>query len=126
MNENNSEIVFGGKLFFMVVSVIKDTEIVNKKLEFSFMYFSIVLGLMAVLLNISVLILIWTKEKTTVNQLMMIDCIANIMVASLSMFHKSLYFSGIEVEVYCHVHMILANISININRLCPVAIAVFR
>ena len=110
----------------MVVAVIEDTEIVNKKLELIFMCFSIVLGLMAVLLNISVLILIWTKEKTTVNQLMMIDCIANIMYASLSTFQKSPFFRGQEVEVYCHVHLILAFICLGLNRLCPVAIAVFR
>ena len=74
----------------------------------------------------SVLMMLWKKEKTVVNQLMTIDCIMNILSTSLSTFQQSPYYRGFDVEVYCYINLMLAMCCMVFNRLCPVAIVVFR
>ena len=120
------DIPLGGDQFIDTVIGIENTEIVNKKLEFNFLYFTIPLGLMTILLNLSVLKMLWEKEITLVNQLMMIDCIMNILFAFLCTFQQSPYFRGLEVEVYCYFHLMLFFWCVIFNRLCPVAIAFYR
>jgi hypothetical protein len=119
-------ITMGGDQFRDAVIGIEDTKIVNNMLEFNFMYFTIPLGLLTILLNMSVLMMLWKKEKTVVNKMMKIDCIVNILFASLSTFQQSPYFGGLDLELYCYFHLLLAYCCVHFNRLCPVAIAVFR
>ena len=106
--------------------VIEDTEIMNRKIEFSFMVFTIPMYAVTLLLNMSVLMILWKKEKTIVNQLMKLDCIVNIMYSSLGTFGLSPYYRGIGLEVYCSPHMALSYATLVCNRLLPVAIVVFR
>ena len=120
------DIPLGGDQFIDAVIGIENTEIVNKKLEFNFLYFTIPMGLITTVLNMSVLMMLWEKEKTLVNQLMMIDCIMNILFTFLYTFQQSPYFRGLDLEVYCYFHQIIAFCCVQFNRLCPVAIAVFR
>jgi hypothetical protein len=120
------DIPLGGDQFRDAVIGIENTEIVNKKLEFNFLCFTIPSGLITALLNMRVLMMLWKKEKTVVNQLMMIDCIMNILFSFLYTFRQSPYFRGLDVEVYCYFHLLLAFCCFEFNRLCPVAIAVFR
>ena len=126
MVEDLTTISFGGELFSKIYVVIENTEIVNKKLEFNFMYFTVPFGLITLLLNVSVLMKLWKKEKTIVNQLMMMDCIMNIMYSHLSTFQQSPYFRGLDMEVYCNFHLVLAYVFMLFNRLCPVAIVLYR
>ena len=123
---NRPDIQLGGEQFRDAVIGIENTQIVNNKLEFNFLYLTIPLGLMTILLNLRVLMMLWVKEITPVNQLMKIDCIMNILFAFLSIFQQSPYFRGLDVEVYCDFHLILVFWCVIFNRLCPVAIAVFR
>ena len=123
---NWSQVTLGGDEFGKLFVVFEDTEIVNKKLNVNFMYFTIPLCLMTVLLNMSVLNILRKKEKTPVNQLMMIDCIICILYTPLSTFAQSPYFRGLDVGVYCYIQLLLTYCCVTFNRLCPVAIAVFR
>ena len=120
------DITMGGDQFRDAIIGIENTVIVNNTFEFNFMYFTIPLGLISALLNMSVLMMLWKKEKTVVNQLMTIDCIMNILSTSLSTFQQSPYYRGLDVEVYCYINLILAMCCMVFNRLCPVAIVVFR
>ena len=120
------DITMGGDRFRDAVIGIENTKIVNNTLEFNFMYFTIPLGLITTVLNMSVLMMLWKKEKTLVNQLMMIDCIISVLYIPLSTFAQSPYFRGLDVEVYCYINLILAMCCMVFNRLCPVAIVVFR
>ena len=126
MVEDLTKISFGGELFSKIDVVIENTEIVNKTLEFSFMCFTVPFGLITLLLNVSVLMKLWKKEKTIVNQLMMMDCIMNIMFSHLATFQQSPYFRGLEIEVYCNFHLALAYAFNLFNRLCPLAIVGYR
>ena len=121
-----TKISFGGDLFSKIDVVIENTEIVNKTLDFSFMCFTVPFGLITLLLNVSVLMKLWKKEKTIVNQLMMMDCIMNIMYSHLSTFQQSPYFRGLDMEAYCNFHLVLAYVFMLFNRLCPVAIVGYR
>ena len=120
------DITMGGDQFRDAIIGIENTVIVNNTFEFNFMYFTIPLGLISAVLNMSVLMMLWKKEKTVVNQLMMIDCIMNVLFSFLYTFQQSPYFRGLDVEVYCYFHLLLAFCCGVFNRLCPVAIAVFR
>jgi hypothetical protein len=123
---NQSVIAFGGEMFTKAVVVIENTEIVNRKMEFSFMYLTIPVCMVTILLNLSVVMMLWKNEKTIVNQLMMLDCLVNIMYSSLSTFEQSPWYRGLGVEVYCCAHLVLLLPSMILNRLLPVAIVVFR
>jgi hypothetical protein len=123
---NWSDVTLGGDEFCKIFVVIENTEIVNNALNVNFMYFTIPLGLMTMLLNMSVLTVLWKKEKTVVNQLMMIDCIISFLYTPLFTFTQSPYFRGLDVEVYCYILLLLAFCCTVFNRLCPVAIAAFR
>ena len=105
---------------------IENTEIMNKKLEFSFMFFTVPSGLLVVLLNMKVLGMLWKKEKTMVNQMMSIDCCVNIMFACLSTFQQSPYFRGLDFELYCAFHLVIHYVGMIFNRLCPLAIVFYR
>ena len=120
------DITMGGDQFRDAIIGIENTVIVNNTFEFNFMYFTIPLGLISAVLNMSVLMMLWKKETTVVNQLMTIDCIMNILSTSLSTFQQSPYYRGLDVEVYCYINLILAMCCMVFNRLCPVAIVVFR
>ena len=114
LGAENSEITF------------ENTLIVNRKVEFSFMSFTIPLCLATLLLNMRVLMLLWKKEKTIINQMMVVDCSVNILCSSMGTFTQSPYYRGMGLDVYCYPHMVLSFALIILNRLLPVAIAVFR
>ena len=106
---------------------IENTETINiRKIGLSFMFLTIPMYFVTILLNMSVLMILWKKEKTIVNQLMKLDCIVNIMYSSLGTFGLSPYYRGFGLEVYCFLHMALSYGSVVFNRMLPVAIVVFR
>ena len=105
---------------------IEKTELVNIEIEASFMIFTIPMCMMTLLLNMSVVKILWKKEKTIVNQLMMLDGMVNIVFASLGTFQQSPYYRGLEWLFYCYPHLMLTYASGICNRLLPVAIGVYR
>ena len=118
------EIVLGG--VEKTVIIIENTMIVNKKIEHSFMFYTIPLGLLALILNMSVLKKLWRAEKTLVNRLMMIDCSLNMVFVFICTFQQSPYFRGFEVELYCDFHIVATYVCFIFNRICPVAIVIYR
>ena len=78
------------------------------------------------MLNMSVLMMIWKKEKTIVNQLMKLGCLVNIIYSSLGTFQQSPYYRSMGLEVYCFPHLMISFTAVVFNRLLPVAIVVFR
>ena len=117
------EFSIGGEMFKNSVVTIGKTEIVNWNFEFSFMYFTVPIYIATLLLNMSVLIILWKTEKTIVNQLIMLDCIVSIMLSSLYTFP---YYRGLGMEAYCYSHLVLFWASVACNRLLPVSIVVYR
>ena len=72
-----------------VIDIEITAVIVNKTFEFSFLFFTIPCGLLAVLLHMRVLMMLWKKEKTVVNQMMSIDCLMSMTFACLCTFQQS-------------------------------------
>ena len=105
---------------------IENTEFMNSKFELSFMLLTMPILMATLLLNLSVIVVIWKKEKTIVNQLMTMECIVNISYSSLATFQISPYYRGLELEAYCYPHLMLSITFVIFNRLLPVAIVVYR
>ena len=118
--------ILGTEMFCAVEILLENTEMINKKKEFSFMFLKIPMCMVTLLLNMSVLMMLWKKEKTIVNNLMKLDCIMNIINSYLGTFQQSPYYRSLGLEAYCYPHMMLAYASVGFNRLLPVAIVVFR
>jgi hypothetical protein len=97
-----------------------------KKLEFIFMFFTIPVLIMTLLLNMSVLVILWRKDRTIVNKLMMLDCMVNITFSSICTFQQSPFYRGLDVEFYCYFHSVLFFASMVCNRLLPVSIVISR
>ena len=124
---NQSEvIILGAEMFSTAEIALENTEIMNKKFEFSFLLLTIPMCMVTLVLNMSVLMMLWKTEKTIVNQLMKSDCIVSIMFSSLGTFQQSPFFRSLGLEVFCFPHIMLTYASGIFNRLLPVAIAVFR
>ena len=118
--------ILGTEMFSAVEIPFESTEMINEKIEFSFMFLTIPMCTVTLLLNMSVLRMLWKKEKTIVNNLMKLDCIVNIINSCLGTFQQSPYYRSLGLEAYCYPHMMLTYASGGFNRLLPVAIVVFR
>ena len=115
----------GGNIKYAKIGV-KSTQIVNKNYGFGFMFFTIPIFLVNVVLNMAVMKILWKEEKTIVNQLMMVDSMVNIVYSLLSTIHHPPYYRGMDLQVFCYPHLVLTVISMIGNRLMPVTIVIFR
>jgi hypothetical protein len=116
-----SDILFVNKTFF-----VEDTVIVNWNLDHSFMFFTVPVFLVTLLLNTCVLMILWPADSTIVNQLIVLDSINDITFSSLSTFHQSPFYRGLGVEFYCSFDLVIYWTCATCNRLIPVSIAVYR
>ena len=119
-----SNLFIGG--LFNKTLLVEDAVIVNSNLDPSFMFFTFPVLIVTLLLNICVLIVLWPAESTTVNQLIILDSINDIMFSSLFTFQQSPFYQGLGVEVYCYLHLVIYWTCAMSNRLLPVSIAVYR
>ena len=117
--------LFVGEVFNKTICV-EDTVIINRNLDPSFMFFTVPVFLVTLLLDTCVLRILWPAESTIVNQLIILDSINDITFSSLSVFHQSPFYQGLGVEVYCYLHLVVYWTSGMSNRLLPVSIAVYR
>ena len=125
MNESEMLTFVGEHLKYAKIS-IESTQLVNKSFEFGFMLYTIPICLVTIVLNMAVMRILWKEEKTLVNQLMMLDSIANMSFSSLGTFQQSPYFRGLGLQVFCYPHLVFTFASIIFNRLLPVSIVIFR
>ena len=124
---NQSEIILyvGGNIKYAKIG-IESTQIVNESYGFGFMFFTIPNCLVTIMLNMSVMKILWKEEKTIINQLMMLDSMVNIVYSFLGTFQQSPYFRGMDLQVFCYPFLVLTIISLIVNRLMPVTIVIFR
>ena len=108
------------------VVAIENTEIANWNLEFTFMCLTVPVFLVTLPLNMGVLGILWRMEKTVVNELIMLDCLVNIMISAISTFQQSPFYRGMDVDVYCSIHLVFIFATNACNRLIPVSIAIYR
>ena len=106
--------------------ILEKREIINMNIQFSFMFYIIPIYIIIVLLNLTVLILLRESEKTIVNRLMKLDCLINILYATLGTFKQSPCFKGLGQDMFCYSHTMLSYVTVVFNRLLPVAIAPLR
>ena len=123
---HSAEFPTGGEMAVQAVVTIENTEIVNWNLKFAFMYLTVPVFLIILLVNMGVLGILWRMEKTIVNELIMLDCIVNIMFSIISTFQQSPFYRGMDVDVYCSIHLMLFFATSGCNRLIPVSIVIYR
>ena len=104
----------------------EETNPVNQAVEFSFLWFTVPVWLLHVLLHMSVMIMLRKEQMTMINQLMMMDCIVSILYSSLSTFQQSPFYRGLEVGVYCIAHVGILQSCVMATRLAPLAIGLLR
>ena len=78
----------GAEMFSSAEIALENTEIMNKKFEFSFLLLTIPMCMVTSVLNMSVLMMLWKTEKTIVNQLMKSYCFVSIVFSSLGRFQQ--------------------------------------
>ena len=114
-----SDLFIGG--LFNKTLFVEDAVIVNSNLDLSFMFFTFPVLIVTLLLNICVLMILWPAERTTVNQLIILDSINDIMFSSLFTFQQSPFYQGLGVEVYCYLHLVIYWTCAMSNWLLPVS-----
>ena len=117
-------LVLGGNIARWVLE-IEEMQIVNEGVDFTFLYFTLAVWFLTVVLNTIVITMLWEKS-TIINQYMMLDCTVSIIYSSLATFQQSPYYMGLNLEMYCIPHMIVLNACIHFNRILPVIIAFYR
>ena len=115
------DIAIGGTL---AILEIENMEIVNRRVELSFMCFTVPVWLLIVLLNSSVIMKLWKSKQTIINQFMLLDCAVSILYSSLSTFQQSPFYG--DMEVYCIFNLGILMTCMMSNRILPVAIVLFR
>ena len=114
----------GGNIARQVLE-LEEMEMVNEDVDFSFLYLTLPVWILTVVLNMIVITMLWEK-MTTINQYMILDCMVSILYSSLSTFQQSPYYVGLNLDMYCIPHMILLSTCMQLNRILPVMIAFFR
>ena len=130
MNNTSGDIVLGvsnllnGKVDSIIV--LEQMEIVNEKFSYSFLGILIPICLLTLYLNLYMLTVLWKKDKTIVNQLMIAELITNILFSLLGTFQQSSLYRGLDCKLYCYLHLFCKYLFLAFNRLVPVAIALYR
>ena len=124
---NQTVIIYlGGEVISTANIVVENTVAMNRQFGFSFMIFTIPVCLGIILVNLSVIKILWKEERTIVNELMMLDSMVNLVYSSLATFQQSPYYRGLGLEAYCFPHLMLSFATLIFNRLLPVSIVVVR
>ena len=124
---NQTVIIYlGGEVISTANIVVENTVAMNGQFGFSFMIFTIPVCLGIILVNLSVIKILWKEERTIVNELMMLDSMVNLVYSSLATFQQSPYYRGLGLEAYCFPHLMLSFATLIFNRLLPVSIVVVR
>ena len=130
MNNTSGDIVLGvsnllnGKVDSIIV--LEQMEIVNEKFSYSFLGILIPICLLTLYLNLYMLTVLWKKDKTIVNQLMIAELMINILFSLLGAFQQSSFYRGLDCKLYCYIHLVCKYLFLTFNRLIPVAIAIYR
>ena len=105
---------------------LEDMDLVNRKLPVDLMLYVVPTSLLVLALNGSVLVRLWDCERTTVNKMMRLDSMVNMILMGLCTFQLSPPFIGLGSHVYCAPHVSLYTALTVFNRIVPVAIVMFR
>ena len=130
MNNSTTDIVLGltDLLYGQVDKIIEleEMEMVNENYDISFFGILIPICLLTLYLNLYMLVLLWKKDKTIVNQMMETELMINILFSILGTFQQSPFYRGFAYQLYCYLHLFCKYLFLTFNRLVPVAIALYR
>ena len=104
---------------------LEEMEVVNEVMDGGFLYLTIPVWFLTVLLNTSVVMILW-ENMTPINKFMILDALISILYSSLSTFQQSPYYMGLSLDVCCIPLMIMLSTCMQANRILPSIIALYR
>ena len=103
-----------------------NAKVVNEPRDKAFLWASLFIGAVTLVVNTVAVIVIGGKERTAVNRLIVFDSFANVLTALVQMFNLMALTTSSSNDIFCIVDMAMLIILATWNRLVPVVLALHR
>ena len=100
--------------------------VVNEPRDEVYLWASLIVFAVTLVVNIAAVIVIGRKEKTGINRLIVLDSFANILTALVQMFNLVALTTSSSNDIVCIFDMAMLIILATWNRLVPVVLALYR
>ena len=100
--------------------------VVNEPRDEIYLWASLIIFAVTLVVNIAAVIVIGRKEKTGINRLIVLDSFANMLTALVQMFNLMALTTSSSNDIFCIVDMAMLIILATWNRLVPVVVALYR
>jgi hypothetical protein len=118
--EGGGSMEVGGHLTFSLE--LEDTQLVNQPEEEAVFWTKLALLAATLAVNIAAVVILWQKDDTPINRLIISDCLINIM----TMFITIIPHHNLNNAYLCSIH-VFSTMTLSLwNRVVPVGIAVIR
>ena len=102
------------------------TMVVNEPRDEGYLWASLFVFAVTLVVNIAAVIVIGRKEKTGINRLIVLDSFANVLTALVQMFNLMALTTSSSNDIVCIFDMAMLIILATWNRLVPVVLALYR
>ena len=100
--------------------------VVNEPRDEVYLWASLFIFAVTLVVNTAAVIVIRRKEKTGINRLIVLDSFANVLTALVQMFNMMALTTSSSNDIVCIFNMAMLTILGTWNRLVPVVIALYR
>ena len=101
-------------------------KVVNEPRDEAFLWASLFIGAVTLVVNTVAVIVIRRKERTAVNRLIVFDSFANVLTALVQMLNLMVLTTSSSNDIVCIFNMAMLLTLTTWNRLVPVVLAIFR
>ena len=100
--------------------------VVNEPRDEIYLWASLIIFAVTLVVNIAAVIVIGRKEKTGINRLIVLDSFANMLTALVQMFNLMALTTSSSNDIFCIFDMATLLTLTTWNRLVPVVVALYR
>ena len=100
--------------------------VVNEPRDEIYLWASLIIFAVTLVVNIAAVIVIGRKEKTGINRLIVLDSFANVLTALVQMFNLMALTTSSSNDIFCIFDMATLFTLTTWNRLVPVVVALYR
>ena len=100
--------------------------VVNEPRDEIYLWASLIIFAVTLVVNIAAVIVIGRKEKTGINRLIVLDSFANMLTALVQMFNLMALTTSSSNDIFCIFDMATLFTLTTWNRLVPVVVALYR
>ena len=102
------------------------TTVVNQPRDEVYLWSSLLIFAVTLVVNWAAVVVIGRKEKTGVNRLIVLDCFANVLTALVQMLNLMALTTSISNDMVCIFDIAMLVTLTTWNRLVPVVLALYR